>query len=315
MSRAKSAADLLLVPVVAALGPLLRRLARHRAALPRVQRLSDRLGIQIRSTHYYEPTYRESDLPADTRGVRNLPGLVLDLEAQLAVLAELDYGEELLKIPMVPPGPGQFGYRNHNCEEGVAELLYSMVRRLRPKRIYEIGSGNSTLVTRLAIAANAAEAPYAPEHVCIEPYEAPWLEQTGATVIRKRVEHLDLALFRQLEAGDILLIDSSHTIRPHGDVLFEILEILPSLAPGVYVSIDDIFTPYDYPEAWLRDQRRLWGEQYLLEAFLSFNDRFEILVALRWLRHERPEAVHRAFPVLARNPAKIPGVLWIRRTR
>ncbi len=315
MTLARRVADLLLVLVLLAASPVLGVIARHRVSLPRVQRLSDRLDLQIRSTHYYEPTYRESDLPADTRSPRHLPGLHLDLASQLAVIGKLDYGEELLRIPMTPPGPGQFGYRNRTCEEGAAELIYSMVRHLRPRRIYEIGSGNSTLITRLAIAANAAEAPYACEHLCIEPYEAPWLEETGATVIRQRVEHVDLGLFRQLEAGDILLIDSSHTVRPRGDVLYEILEILPSLAPGVCVGFDDIFTPWDYPDPWLRTQRRLWAEQYMLEAFLSFNDRFEILVALLWLRAERPEAVHRAFPVLARNPGKTPGVLWIRRTR
>ncbi|WP_448582393.1 class I SAM-dependent methyltransferase [Thermaurantiacus sp.] len=275
--------------------------------------MADRLNFQVRSTHDYEPTYREEDLPSETRGARNLPGIHLDITRQLALLEQLRFGEELLEIPMEPPGPGQFGYRNKTCEEGVAEMLYSMIRHLKPRRIYEIGSGNSTLITRMAIAANAAEAPYSCEHLCIEPYEAPYLEQTGATVIRKRVEHLDLGLFRQLQADDILIIDSSHTIRPRGDVLFEILEILPSLAPGVYVSIDDIFTPYDYPEAWLRAQRRLWAEQYLLEAILSHNDRFEIVMALLWLRDQAPDAVHRAFPVLARNPQKSPGVMWIRR--
>lgn len=313
MAFKQAIADAVLTPIVFALSPILLFVARHRPAMPMLQRACDRLGMQIRSTHYYEPTYRESDLPADTRQVRHLPGIDMNGEGQLAMLGALDYGAELLAIPMQPGGVAQFGYRNGMCEEGVAELLYSMVRHFRPARIVEIGSGNSTLVTRLAVAANHAVAPYAPSHVCIEPYEMPWLESTGVTVVRKRVEHVDPALFLALQAGDLLFIDSSHVVRPCGDVLFELLEILPSLAPGVIVSIDDIFTPRDYPESWLRSERRLWAEQYMVEAFLSFNRDFEILCAPMWLKDHHPEELHRVCPVLARNPAKNPGALWLRR--
>ena len=49
----------------------------------------------------------------------------------------------------------------------------------------------------------------------------PWLERAGLSVLRQRVEDVDLALFEELDAGDILFIDSSHVIRPYGDVLFE----------------------------------------------------------------------------------------------
>ena len=65
-------------------------------------------------------------------------------------------------------------------------------------------------------------------------------------LIREKVEDMDLDIFKSLNRNDILFIDSSHIIRPQGDVLFEYLEILPVLKEGVIVHIHDIFTPKDY---------------------------------------------------------------------
>ena len=74
---------------------------------------------------------------------------------------------------------------------------------------------------------------------------------------------------------DILFIGSSHVIRPQGDVLFEYLELLPTLKRGVIVHVHDIFSPRDYPQSWLLDEVRLWNEQYLLEAFLTDNEHWK----------------------------------------
>ena len=50
----------------------------------------------------------------------------------------------------------------------------------------------------------------------------------------------------------------------------------------------DIFSPRDYPAEWLADQVLFWNEQYLLEAFLSHNDRWRVRAALNRLhRHYR----------------------------
>ena len=78
--------------------------------------------------------------------------------------------------------------------------------------------------------------------------------------------------FAKDKKNDILFIDSSHIIRPQGDVLFEYLEILPILNPGVVVHIHDIFSPKDYLDNWIINDHLFWNEQYLLEAFLSFNN-------------------------------------------
>lgn len=291
--------------------PMLRFIARHRMALPRFQRFTDRAGFQLRSPHYYEPTYAEADLPPDTAAERALPGLDLNADEQLALLGRFTFAEELLAIPVERSGETEFGYGNPMYGFGDAESYYSFIRLFRPRRIIEIGSGNSTLIARKAVAANKREEPdYICHQTCIEPYEMPWLERTGATVIRERVETVAIETFDALEAGDILFIDSSHVIRPRGDVLREFLEIVPRLKPGVLVHVHDIFTPRDYPESWLREDRRLWNEQYLLEAFLAFNTRYRILCANNWLKHNHFEAFASAFPMMGRFPDHEPGAFW-----
>ena len=118
--------------------------------------------------------------------------------------------------------------------------------------------------------------------------------------------------FSQLEANDILFIDSSHVLRPQGDVLFEFLEILPVLKPGVIVHIHDIFTPQDYPHQWVVDDNRLWNEQYLLEAFLSYNNQWKITSALNLLRLHNTEQLKNCSPNA--TGGKFSGSFYIQRT-
>lgn len=293
--------------------PVLRAIATRRAALVGFQRYADSAGFQLRSNHYYEPTYPESALPAVTTSERNLPGIDLNEAAQVELLAHLRYGAELEAFPAVKPGPDRFGWLNESYSYGDGEIYYSLIRHLKPKRIVEIGSGNSTLLAVAALAANRAENPdQAGELTCIEPYEMAWLRDQPLTLIRERVETLDKAIFTSLEPGDILFIDSSHVIRPYGDVLYEFAEIVPALPPGVWVHVHDIFTPRDYPEKWLRTERRLWNEQYLLEAFLAFNSRVGVMCALNWLKHHHFAELSAACPMIAQHPDHEPGAFWFR---
>ena len=122
-----------------------------------------------------------------------------------------------------------------------------------------------------------------------------------------------MQIFEDLKANDILFIDSSHVIRPQGDVLHEYLQILGRLAPGVLIHVHDIFTPYDYiPEVVITD-RRMWDQQYLLEAFLCFNRSFEVIGALNWLNREQRGLLTEACPVLVQEQAREPCSFWLRR--
>jgi hypothetical protein len=152
---------------------------------------------------------------------------------------------------------------------------------------------------------------YKCEHICIEPYEMPWLEEAGVSVVRKKVEDVELSFFSKLQDNDILFIDSSHIIRPQGDVLFEYLELLPSLNKGVIVHVHDIFSPKNYLKQWLIDEVRIWNEQYLLEAFLLHNSSWTIVGALNYLHHNHYEKLKSVAPFL--TPEREPGSFYIQK--
>jgi hypothetical protein len=149
-------------------------------------------------------------------------------------------------------------------------------------------------------------------HICIEPQEQPWLESMGVEVIRKRVEMMDKSIFLELKENDILFIDSSHMIRTQGDVLFGFLEVLPTVRSGVLIHIHDIFTPRDYPSAWIQTHC-LWSEQYLLEALLSETKSFEIIGALNYLSHHFSKEFSSKCPIFASQNDHEPGSFWIRK--
>jgi Holliday junction resolvasome RuvABC ATP-dependent DNA helicase subunit len=76
------------------------------------------------------------------------------------------------------------------------------------------------------------------------------------------VENVDLALFEQLGANDILFIDSSHVVR-----------------------------------TWSRDWLWFWSEQYMVQAFLTFNSAFEVVLALSYLNGHHRDTLARVAPV------------------
>ena len=309
-------ADVVFAPLLLPASVLMRTVRRKGIArMPISRSIFRRVGVFPIWNHYYEPLFETSALTRSLESDRVLPGLDLNVEGQLSLLSEFTFQAELDRFPTERAAPPQFYYHNGNFESGDAEILYNMIRRFRPSRIIEIGSGNSTLIAHAAIAENTRSDPsYRCEHICIEPYDHPWLESLPIRIIRERVEKVPLELFEQLGHNDILFIDSSHVIRPQGDVLFEFQEVLPRVKPGVLVQIHDIFTPRDYPTSWVVDHVRLWNEQYLVESFLAFNDRFQIIAALNFLAHHHPAELGAACPVFGREAGSSePASLWVRR--
>jgi hypothetical protein len=271
------------------------------------------LGILPVPDNYYQPLINPGKyIMKSLREDRTLNGIDLNLNEQLQVLANFNYSEELIKFPLVQNGKMEYFYNNDFYCSGDSEYLYSFVRYFKPGRIIEIGSGFSSLMIENAIAQNKTDVPhYACQHICIEPYEQPWLEETGVELIREKAESIDKSLFNQLQPNDILFIDSSHIIRPQGDVLFEVLELLPSLKPGVFIHVHDIFTPKDYPDEWIFKDHLMWNEQYLLEAFLAFNGGFRIIGALNYLAHHYPVQFSEKCPVFANQKDREPGAFWM----
>jgi len=234
--------------------------------------LTDRWGYHIRPIHYYEPIpdFRAITLEQITRR-REFQALDFRWDEQLALLNELTaYHDELSVL--------EFDFDNGFFSGFDAAVYYSLIRHLKPQRIIEIGGGYSTQLAAKALRGNG-------KLICIEPYPER-LNGVGPSVelIQKRVEEIDVDFFSCLEAGDILFIDSSHAVKFGSDVCYEFLQLLPRLAPGVWIHVHDIFFPHDYPAEWLIERRTAFNEQYLLEAFLSFNEKFQVALANYWFR-------------------------------
>ena len=306
-------ADILLVPFVYPSAWLLKKV-RHAGihGLPKCKNALMKIGVFPICDYYYEPQFDNRNPKKPLSQDRILPGIDWNIAGQLKILSEFSFSQELADIPQKKVNTLDFYLNNGAFESGDAQYWYQIIRSIKPKRIFEVGSGNSTLMAIKAIRRNhEQDSDYKCKHVCIEPYEMPWLEETGVSVVRKKIEDVELAFFSELEKNDILFIDSSHIIRPQGDVLFEYLELLPTLNKGVIVHVHDIFSPKNYPKEWLEDMVRFWNEQYLLEAFMSHNSSWKIIGSLNFLHHNYYEKLKSVAPFL--TPDREPGSFYIQK--
>lgn len=309
----RSALDVILSPLTLASCFWLKYLRRYWTYLPVSEGIYRFTGIFPIQDHYYEPLFNTKDnLRYSLRKDRNLPGINFNLDFQVALASNLKFTLELKDIPFSKPSETGFYFNNGSFTSGDAEFYYNIIRHFKPKRIIEIGSGSSTLLANIAIQKNLSEdVQFKTVLSCIEPYEQPWLESIGVNVIRQKVENISIEYFKELQANDILFIDSSHMVRPQGDVLFEFLEILPSLNKGVLVHIHDIFSPRDYLDQWVLKDHRFWNEQYLFEAFISGNQNFKIIGALNFLRHHEEKLFADRFLVKKDATGIEPASMWL----
>jgi methyltransferase family protein len=289
---------------------------------PRYFDLWQARGFHVTPVHFYQPV-------PDTRTLRDslwtergeTPGVDFREADQVDLLRSLaaDYRSEYERLPREPEGaPYDFYLNNGGFRSVDAEILYCMIRRFKRRRMIEIGSGLSTCLAAGAILKNSDEASSTPcRFTAVDPYPAaivrdgiPGLSELLAT----EVQDVPICSFLELEQDDILFIDSSHVLRIGSDVQYECLEILPRLRPGVLVHVHDIFLPAEYPRGWVLGQKRFWTEQYLLQAFLAFNEVFRVLLAASYLHLRRPDVLESAFPSYDRS-VEWPGSFWMRRVR
>lgn len=305
--------DLLLAAVSAPAACLLAGARRFGLdLLPLTKRVLLFVGVFPIRDHYYEPLFHPKHIRKDLSVPRVLPGIDMRESEQLTFLRAFSPSLNAHLDSCEPGGAASLSslMENSTFGPGDAEFLYQFIRCTRPSRIVEIGSGNSTRIADLALRHCVASGSTKAEHTCIEPYEMPWLEQLGPKILRTKVEDCNFSIFNELDNGDVLFIDSSHMIRPQGDVLYEYLEILPRLKRGVYIHLHDIFTPRDYPRKWVVDEVRFWNEQYLLEAMLSGSTRYEVVAAVNWLKHTHFVQLQSVCPYLLETHE--PGSFYIR---
>lgn len=171
--------------------------------------------------------------------------------------------------------------------------LFVLLRAWRPKRLIEVGSGYSTL---LSADVNRRFLGGSCDITCIEPYPRPFLRDPrfGIRLLDSKVQDVPLQAYDTLEAGDILFIDSSHVCKTGSDVNHLYFEVLPRLKPGVRIHIHDIFLPYEYPRSWVIDENRSWNEQYLLRAVLMDSRAYKVLFGSSYAYARFPNEVRKA---------------------
>jgi predicted O-methyltransferase YrrM len=281
--------------------------------------LFQRLGFHVVPNRFNQPIPDTRTLkPALWETRSQLVGVDLREGEQLRLLSELSsrYRPEWDRFPLEPTTPNHQYYVNNRIFESVdGEMLYAMIRHHKPRRIVEVGSGFSTRLSAQAIARNVRDdAGYRCELTAIEPHPNPSLRSDGAiTLIDTEVQDVPLSFFTSLEENDILFIDSSHILRIGSDVQYECLEILPRLARGVLVHFHDIFFPSEYPPDTILKGYQFPNEQYIVQAFLSFNHAFEVLWAGSFMHLTHPDRLEAAFASYSRD-TRWPGSLWLRRT-
>jgi hypothetical protein len=155
-------------------------------------------------------------------------------------------------------------------------------------------------VINAALALNKNEGQINTEYTIIDPYsQISTSVFTHCTdVLRTQVQYVPLEDFKELRAGDILFIDSSHTSKIGSDVNFLILEVLPILNEGVLIHFHDIPMPLEYEKKYTTndDFRVFWNESYLLEAFLLFNKEFRVTIPMTYLQTYNMELLLKQFP-------------------
>jgi len=271
-------------------------------------------GFHVTPVHFYQPIPDTRSLPESLwEKPSDLPGVDLNVAKQLELLREVfpRFRAEYDRIPIEPgAAPHEFFLKNGAFEGTDALVLYCIVRSFRPRLVLEVGSGFSSRLSAQAAIRNGDT-----RVVCIEPYPDEVLAggfPCLSAVIPKKVQEVELPFFDQLRENDILFIDSSHVVKTGGDVNYLFLEVLPRLAPGVIVHVHDIFLPNEFPRRWIVDLRLFWTEQYLLQAFLTYNSEFEVLFANAYMGQKHGPEMQKTFP---NSPWWGGGSFWMRRKR
>ena len=235
-------------------------------------------GINISPSNFYSniPSITEIENSYEySEGATDVPpysdcSIFSSTELSRQLLEELTvYSEEFQ-----PPDEGSedrpvgFFWKNSQFSYSDAMSYYAFLRYIKPKRLIEIGSGFSTLVAKEAINRNGEG-----QIVCIEPFPRPFIEQSDKIdLIKCTAQEISAKwLNENLSDGDVLFIDSTHTVKSGSDCLHIYLRLLPEIKHDIYVHVHDVFLPFGLPKDWLLDQHIYWTEQYLLLAFLLDN--------------------------------------------
>ena len=241
------------------------------------RRLIQEAGINVVPANFYSeiPTLAELDRAFEYGEPEPFMAPYIDAGAMLGEYAGLLPFSRDFDPPLDQPVEGHgFYWRNNAFSFCDAMVYYAMIRRHRPARVVEIGSGHSTRAAAQALADNGTG-----ELTCFEPFPMDWLPRVVTDLREERAQDITAeALNDLLGDGDVLFIDSTHTVKFGSDCLHIYLRLLPFINRRIFVHAHDIYLPDAFPMRQGADRQIYWTEQYLLHAFMLHNPRCRFLL-------------------------------------
>jgi hypothetical protein len=297
--------------------PILRQVFHERDQLKAENELLKNYGTWVPLGHFYSPFPAISELKKREAEIFNsipqqIPGIDLNQQTQLDLFEKFKPYYQEQPFDSEKGESLRYFFENPSYSYSDAIILYCMIRHLHPQQIIEVGSGYSSCVildTNELFFQNAIACTF------IEPY--PELlnslirasDQPNIQIIPQPIQAISSTPFEALSAGDILLIDSTHTCKTDSDVNHLFFRILPCLQSGVYIHFHDVFYPFEYPKEWVYEGRG-WNEDYLLRAFLQYNSAFEIQFFNTFLEHFYEAKFSAEMPLCLKNKG---GSIWLRK--
>jgi Methyltransferase domain len=240
-------------------------------------------GFQLVPCNYYSNVPSIDDIEQSfeyTSKVSNQAPYLATLNADDSLLASwlgrMDSFAHEFDRPQDDDEGAPAGYFWNNSQFGHSDAMayYCILRTIKPNKILEIGCGFSTLIAHEAILKNTDFTKTSNHITCIEPYPRPFIEtmaSNGKIDLQKRTAQSLSAdwINSYLSDGDVLFIDSTHTVKSGSDCMHLYLRVLPFITKRLYIHVHDIFLPFGMPKAWALDSQIFWTEQHLLLALIT----------------------------------------------
>ncbi len=260
--------------------------------------------------HFFSPVVDPSTVKEYVaRNAKISPDQIPGIEFPLEAMREFWEANLPMLNRGVKPGDRYDPVRGYTPND--ARTLRTVISAMKPKRIIEIGAGNSTC----CMLDTLDELKSSAEITCIEPFAERLMnmvrpeDRTRIKLIEAAVQDVPASVFAELNPGDIVFIDSAHVLKTGSDVHYELFTVLPSLKPGVFVHFHDCRYPFEYPDPFIFEKNYSWNEAYAVRALLMYSTRFKIFFYNSLFARHYRDLVRRTCPDFMMNPG---SSLWIR---
>jgi hypothetical protein len=270
--------------------------------------LGQRIGVDVLPRHFYSsiPDIRELRKSDDWKVPHSMYGVAgAELPEQVNFMrdccehtsgepsAMAVYDDACTANGAVGYGPIEAGF------------LYRFMTSRRPAHVVQIGAGVATAVMLAA----AQAAPYELKITCIDPYPTEFLRTMARSgrisLVEQKAQTVPMGTILALGPGDLLFVDSTHTVKPGSEVNRIILEVLPRLAAGTHAHFHDIYLPFDYAPSVLSEDLFFWNETPLLLAYMIGNPSVRLNMSMAMVHSVCPDAIQRCFPDYRPHPAHV----------